>query len=49
MTVEDIEAVINKWENEQITLEQVIGKMLVMLREHKKRLLKLEATPEDKD
>ncbi len=48
MSVEEIEEVINKWENEQITLEQIIGKMLVMLRDHKKRLLKLEATPKDK-
>ncbi len=33
MSVEEIEEVINKWEIKEITLDQIIGKMLVMLRD----------------
>ncbi len=40
---ESIEKVITRWENEQITPEQVIGRILVWLQDHQKRLLKLEA------
>ena len=45
MIVEPIEQVIKLWEVERITLEQAIGKILVLLQEHHTRLLKLEATP----
>jgi len=45
MTVESIEQVIRLWKVERITLEQAIGKILVLLQEHHTRLLKLEATP----
>jgi hypothetical protein len=43
MTVEPIERVIKLWESEQITTEQVIGKILLWLRDLHQRLLKLEA------
>lgn len=43
MTVEPIEQVIKLWETGQITLEQAIGKILFLLRDHDNRLLKLEA------
>ena len=43
MTVEPIEQVIRLWETGQITIEQAIGKILLWLREHHNRLLKLEA------
>jgi hypothetical protein len=43
MTVEPIEQVIKLWETGQITIEQAIGKILLWLREHDKRLSKLEA------
>jgi len=45
MAVETIDQVIHLWEVERITLEQAIGKILVLLQEHHTRLLKLEATP----
>ncbi len=48
MSAEEIEKVILLWESEQITDQQVIGKMLLILLDHKKRLLKLAATPKDK-
>ena len=43
MSVEEIEKVISLWKTEQITEQQVIGKMLLILLDHKKRLLELEA------
>ena len=45
MSVEAIERVIALWEVGQITTEQAIGKILRLLQEHHRRLLKLEATP----
>ena len=48
MSVEEIEKVILLWETKQITELQVIGKMLLILLDHKKRLLKLAATKKDK-
>jgi len=45
MSVETIKQVIRLWEVERITMEQAIGKILVLLQEHHTRLLKLEATP----
>ena len=48
MSVEEIEKVILLWETKQITELQVIGKMLLILLDHKKRLLKLAATKQDK-
>ncbi len=41
---ETLEQVIIRWENEHITIEQVIGRILVRLQAHEKQLLKLEAT-----
>jgi len=46
MSVEEIEKVIRLWEYKQITFEQVVGKILLMLQAHHHRLLKLEATPQ---
>ncbi len=43
MSVEEIEKVILLWESEQITEPQVIGKMLLILLDHKKLLLELTA------
>jgi hypothetical protein len=43
MTVEPIDRVIKLWESEQITTEQVIGKILLWLQQLHQRLLKLEA------
>lgn len=43
MSVESIEEVIKQWEIGAITPEQVIGKLLLWLRELHTRLLKLEA------
>jgi len=43
MSVEPIEVVIRLWETERITVSQAIGKMLLWLQEHHKRLLRLEA------
>jgi hypothetical protein len=43
MSVEEIEKVILLWETERITELQVIGKMLLILLDHKKRLSELEA------
>ena len=48
MSVEEIEKVILLWETKQITELQVIGKILLILLDHKKRLLKLAATKQDK-
>ncbi len=48
MSVEEIEKVISLWRTEQITEQQVIGKILLILLDHKKRLLKLEFPPKDK-
>ena len=45
MTVEEIDKVIDLWQYEQISLEQVIGKILLLLQDQHRRLLKLEATP----
>jgi hypothetical protein len=42
MSVESIEQVIKLWETGQITAEQAIGKILLRLRDHDNRLLKLE-------
>jgi len=47
MTVEDIDKVIDLWQYEQISLEQVIGKILLLLQDQHRRLLKLEATPKE--
>ena len=43
MSVEFIEQVIKLWETGQITAEQAIGKILLRLRDHDNRLLKLES------
>ncbi len=48
MSVEEIEEVILLWESERITELQIIGKMLLILLDHQKRLLKLEFPPKDK-
>ena len=43
MAVEKIETVINLWEREDIDIEQVIGKILLLLLAHHQDLLKLQA------
>jgi hypothetical protein len=43
MTVEPIEQVSKLWHTDQITTEQVIGKILLWLQQLHQRLLKLEA------
>jgi len=43
MSVEKIEAVIALWEREAISVEQVIGKILLLLLAHHRELLKLKA------
>ncbi len=48
MSVEEIEKVILLWETKRITELQVIGKMLLILLDHKKQLLNLAATKQDK-
>jgi hypothetical protein len=48
MSIEEIEKVILLCFPKQITEQQVIGKMLLILLDHKKRLLKLAAIPKDK-
>jgi hypothetical protein len=45
MSIESLETVMKLWETEQLTVEQVIGKILLWLHEHQKRLLKLESRP----
>ncbi len=48
MSVEEIEKVILLWETKRITELQAIGKILVMLLDHHKRLLNLADTKQDK-
>ncbi len=48
MSVEEIEKVISLWERERITEAQAIGKILLILLDHKKQLLNLADTKEDK-
>ncbi|MCB0176514.1 MAG: hypothetical protein KDI02_21870 [Anaerolineae bacterium] len=43
ITFELITQVIKLWETGQITVEQAIGKILLWLRTHDRRLTKLEA------
>ena len=43
MAVEKIETVIKLWEREEIDVEQVIGKILLLLLAHHQNLLKLQA------
>ena len=43
MSVESIKEVIKLWEIGQITIEQCLGKILLLLLQHNNRLLKLEA------
>jgi hypothetical protein len=43
MSVESLEQVIKLWDTGQITAEQAIGKLLLILRNHDHRLSKLEA------
>lgn len=45
MAVESLKEVIKLWETGQITIEQCLGKILLLLNEHHKRLLKIETTP----
>ena len=44
MSVEPIKEVIRLWETGQITIEQCLGKILLLLLQFERRLLKLEAT-----
>lgn len=51
MSVEPLKKVIELWETKRITVEQVIGKILVWLWQLEARVLKLEATrrrPDDR-
>ena len=43
MSVETVEQVIKQWETGQITQEQAIGKLMLLVRQLHQRLLKLEA------
>ena len=43
MSVERIEQVIKQWETARITQEQAIGKLMLLVRQLHRRLLKLEA------
>ncbi len=43
MSVEPINEVIKLWEIGDITVEQCLGKLLVLLLQYDKRLLKLES------
>lgn len=49
MNVEPIQEVIELWRLERITAEQCLGKILLLLLDYHKRLLKLEATPQNDD
>ena len=44
MSVEPIKEVIRLWETGQITIEQCLGKILLLLLQQDRRLLKLEAS-----
>ncbi len=48
MSVENIEEVVSLWERERITETQAIGKILLILLDHKKQLSNLAATKQDK-
>ena len=47
--LDHLEEVISLWKREQITEQQVIGKILLILLDHNNRLLKLEFPPKDKN
>ena len=49
MSVESIKEVIRLWEVDKITMEQCLGKILILLLEHHTRLLKLESIPKQKN
>jgi len=45
MTLETIDQLMQMWEHERLTTEQIIGRILRLLQAHHVRLLKLEASP----
>jgi hypothetical protein len=49
MAVESLKEVVKLWETGKITIEQCLGKILLLLLEHNTRLLKLEATSRKRD
>jgi len=49
MSVETIEQVIKQWETSRISQEQAIGKLMLLVRQLHKRLLKLEARRSGKE
>ena len=49
MTLESIDQIMRLWEYEQLTPEQIIGRILRLLQQHHDRLLKLEATPKQSE
>ena len=49
MSVEPIKEVIRLWETGQITIEQCLGKILLILLQQDQRLLKVEASTRNSD
>ena len=49
MSVEPIKEVIRLWEVGEITMEQCLGKILILLLQYDQRLLKMEATGRQKN
>ena len=48
MAVESLKEVIKLWETGEITIEQCLGKVLLLLLEQNTRLLRLEAASKQK-
>jgi len=49
MSVEPIKEVIRLWETGQITIEQCLGKILLLLLQQDQRLLKVEASAQNSE